>query len=150
LLCPGQEAQEPEYDRLLARWESPEQALLILQARDALPQTVDLDPRPQVISGESTFSPDIVAMVGGKPIYVQCEGGGPGKGQARQRKWGDYAAVTREFHIMVPNGRVQSDLISEITRWSMDTGTEVTLCICNLAKQKLEGPLWTYERHLSW
>ena len=154
LLSGDREPRESEYDRLLARHKSPEHVLLNLQARDALlahgAQAADLYPQPLRLPDGGTFDPDIVAVFDGKPLYVECERGGPKKREERQRKWDNYASVTRDFHIVVPNNRVQSNIISEVSRWSLETRTDVTLHICNLSKLQPEGPLWTYERRLSW
>ncbi|HUW14578.1 MAG TPA: hypothetical protein VM537_32960, partial [Anaerolineae bacterium] len=94
-----------------------------------------------------TFQTDLVANLNGKPLHALCR---VGTEDPTEICWADYATVTREFHIFVPDGKVQSSVISQVTRYSMDSTTPVDLRVCNLAAHTPDGPLWTYERHLSW
>ena len=151
MLHQGREAAEPDWDRLLPRHGSPEQVLFILQAHGILlaygATNLDLFPPPHALSGGATFQTDIVATVDGKPVHVLCLAGTE---EPVELSWANYAEVTREFHVFVPDGKVQSGVISQVTRYSMDSTTPVDLRICSLAAHTPDGPLWTYERHLSW
>ena len=118
----GQEPVESDYDRLLARHKSAEHVLLNLQARDALraagATSVDLYPHPVSLPNGGTFDVDMVAVFGGKPLYVEAERGSAPK--KRPQKWTNYAAVTKDFYIVVPNTKAKSRLISEIDRWACE------------------------------
>jgi hypothetical protein len=113
---------ESEYDRLLARHKSAEHVLLNLQARDALraggAESVDLYPHPVSLPNGGTFDVDMVAVFGGKPLYVEAERGSAPK--KRPQKWTNYAAVTKDFYIVVPNTKAKSRLISETDRWACE------------------------------
>jgi hypothetical protein len=88
-----------------------------------------------------------VANLDGKPFQALCRAGTEDPAEIC---WADYATVTREFSIFVSDRKVQSGVISQVTRWSMDSGSPVDLRVCNMEAQTPDGPLWTYERHLSW
>jgi hypothetical protein len=127
-----------EYDRLLARHKSPEHVLLNLRARDALQvagaESVDLYPHPVGLPTGGTFDVDLVAVVGGKPLYVEAERSG--KKEARVRKWTNYASVTKDFYVFVPNTDAKSGIISELSRWSYHNAKAaagVTLHLCQLS-----------------
>ena len=133
----GQEPVEPEYDRLLARHKSPEHVLLNLQARDALlaggAESVDLYPRPVPLPNGGTFDVDLVAVFEGRPLYVEAE---RGVGKKRTRKWDNYATVTKDFYVVVPNKKAKSAIISELDGWAyhnLDQATGVTLRVCQLS-----------------
>ena len=151
MLHPDQEAEEPDWDRLLPRRGSPEQVLLVLQAHGILlahgATSLDLCPPPHALSTGGTFQADLIATVDGRSLQALCR---VGTEDPAETSWDNYAAVTREFYIFVPDAKLQSGVISQITRWSMDGGTPVDLRICNLAAHTPDGPLCTYERHLSW
>jgi hypothetical protein len=118
----GEEPVESEYDRLLARHKSAEHVLLNLQARDALQaagaESVDLYPHPVSLPNGGTFDVDMVAVFDGKPLYVEAERGSAQK--KRPQKWTNYAAVTKDFYIVVPNTKAKSRLISETDRWACE------------------------------
>lgn len=81
-----------------------------------------------------------------RPLHVECERGTSGK---RDNKWRNYVAVTSDFYFVVPNNRVQSRILSEITEWMLRTEHSVAIHICNLsALINDEVPLWTVERQL--
>jgi hypothetical protein len=133
-----EEPAESEYDRLLARHKSPEHVLLNLRARDALQvagaESVDLYPHPVGLPTGGTFDVDLVAVVGGKPLYVEAERSG--KKEARVRKWTNYASVTKDFYVFVPNTDAKSGIISELSRWSYHNAKAaagVTLHLCQLS-----------------
>ncbi len=118
----GQEPVESEYDRLLARHKSAEHVLLNLQARDVLraggAKSVDLYPHPVSLPNGGTFDVDLVAVFDGKPLYVEAERGSAQK--KRPQKWTNYATVTKDFYIVVPNTKAKSRLISETDRWACE------------------------------
>jgi len=173
----GQEAVESEYDRLLARHKSDEHVLLNIQARDALleygAETVDLYPQPvrlpaggpfdssfafaqdapfafaQDAAQGRTFDIDLVAIFPGQPpLYVEAERGGAKNKAQRDQKWANYRLVTGDFYIVVPNKKVQAQIITEITTWAYQSRTRLTLHVCNLSLLKEGGPLWQFEREM--
>ncbi len=134
----GEEAAESVYDRLLARHKSAEHVLLNLQARDVLlaaaAESVDLYPRPVGLSNGGTFDVDLVAVVDGKPLYVEAERSG--RTDARVRKWSNYAVVTKDFYIFVPNTEAKTGIISELSVWAYrnaEAARGVTLHLCQLS-----------------
>ena len=151
MLHPGQQAVQPDCDRLLPRHGSPEQVGLVLQAHGILlaygATNLDICPLPHGLSSGGTFQAAIVANLNDKPVHVLCF---LGTEEPVELSWADYATVTREFHIFVPHSKVQSGVISQVTRYSMDSTTPVDLRVCNLAAYTAGGPLWTYERQLAW
>ena len=131
----GEEPVESKYDRLLARHKSAEHVLLNLQARDVLKaagaESVDLYPLPVNLENGGTFDVDLVAVFDGKPLYVEAERGHVSK--KRYRKWSNYAGVTGDFYIVVPNTKAKSRLISEIHEWTYrhpGRASGVTLHVC--------------------
>jgi hypothetical protein len=118
----GKEPVESEYDRLLARHKSAEHVLLNLQARGALlaagAESVDLYPHPVGLPSGGTFDVDMVAVFDDRPLYVEAERGSAQK--KRPQKWTNYAAVTKDFYIVVPNAKAKSRLISETDRWASE------------------------------
>lgn len=142
----GQDAVESEFDRLLARHKSPEHVLLNLQVRDVLleagAQSVDLYPRPITVPGGGTFDVDIVAIVNGKPIYVEAERGHVK--HLRPAKWGNYAKVTRDFYVAIPNQGAKSSLLSEIETWAYKASDEecrgIRLFMCQLSDYDPANP----------
>ena len=150
----GQEPVESEYHRLRARHKGDEHIALNLQARDlfaARGATVDLYPQRVVIPSEFYHDPDLVVVFPGedRPLYVECERG-VSKLRTRDNKWAHYATVTSDFYFVVPNDRVQSGILSEVTEWVIRTQQPaVTVRICNLsALTGDESPLWSVEKTL--
>jgi hypothetical protein len=134
----GKEPVASEYDRLLARHKSPEHVLLNLRARDALQaagaESVDLYPHPVGLPTGGTFDVDMVAVFDGKPLYVEAERSG--KKETRVRKWTNYASVTEDFYVFVPNTDAKSGIISELSKWSYHNAKAargVTLNVCQLS-----------------
>jgi hypothetical protein len=134
----GEEPVASEYERLLARHKSAEHVLLNLRARDALQvvgaESVDLYPHPVGLPTGGTFDVDLVAVVGGKPLYVEAERSG--KKEARVRKWTNYASVTKDFYVFVPNTDAKTGIISELSKWSYHNAKAaggVTLHLCQLS-----------------
>jgi hypothetical protein len=118
----GEEPVPSEYDRLLSRHKSAEHVLLNLQTRNALlaagAESVDLYPHPVGLPSGGTFDVDMVAVFDGRPLYVEAERGSASK--KRPQKWTNYAAVTKDFYIVVPNTKAKSRLISETDRWACE------------------------------
>jgi hypothetical protein len=134
----GEEPAESEYDRLLARHKSAEHVLLNLRARDVLlaagAESVDLYPRPVGLPNGGTFDVDLVAVLDGKPLYVEAERGGGKK--VRTQKWANYAAVTKDFYVVVPNAKAKSAVLSEVSLWAYrgdGAAAGVTLHLCQLS-----------------
>jgi len=150
----GEEPVKSEYDLLLARHKSPEHVLLNLHARSVLlsagAESVDLYPRPVPLSNGGTFDVDIVAVFGGKPLYVEAERAVSGSKGDRTHKWTNYATVTRNFYVVVPNKRSKTVIISEVSRWAYDNpdyAAGVTLHLCQLSE--FDGKtLWQVKRRL--
>lgn len=113
---------------------------------------VKLQRQTGLSSGRSpVFASDLVAVFPDedKPLYVVCERGGPKR--QRDTKWQNYAALTQDFYFVVPNTRVQSQMLSEITRWILRTEHSVTVCVCNLSALTTgEASLWTVEEQIAW
>lgn len=150
----GQEAVESEYDRLLARHKSDEHVLLNIQTRDALleygAEVVDLYPQPVSPPTGGLFDVDLVAVFPDQPpLYVEAERGGAKNRSQRDQKWANYRLVTGDFYIVVPNKKVQAQIITEITTWAYQTRNRLTLHVCNLSLLGKEGvPLWQFEREM--
>jgi len=148
----GREAAESEYDRLMRRHRSSEHVLLNLQAEEILEgwaEVVDLYPSRVEIPGVGVFDPDIVAVVGGRPMYVECERG-RGKSREKQgRKWEIYARATGgQFHIFVPNKPAQERVQRGVAEWAVENQAVITLRICTVSVWRREQtyPPWTFER----
>jgi hypothetical protein len=77
---------------------------------------------------------DMVAVFDGKPLYVEAERSG--KKETRVRKWTNYASVTEDFYVFVPNTDAKSGIISELSKWSYHNAKAargVTLNVCQLS-----------------
>ena len=150
----GKEAVESEYHRLKARHKGDEHIALNLQARDvfvARGATVNLYPERVVIQGELYHDPDLVVVFPGqdRPLYVECERGTSTR--TRDSKWEHYATVTSDFYFVVPNSKVQSGILSEVTEWVIRTQQPTTIIvhICNLsALTSDQATLWHVEKPL--
>jgi hypothetical protein len=134
----GEEAVESAYDRLLARHKSAEHVLLNLQARNVLQaagaKSVDLYPRPVGLLNGGTFDVDLVAVFDGKPLYVEAERSG--RKPPRVRKWNNYAVVTKDLYVFVPNKEAKTGIISELSEWAYHNAGAakgVTLHLCQLS-----------------
>ena len=152
-LLSGQEAVESEYDRLLARHKSDEHLLLNVQARDAFlecgAEAVDLYPQPVQLPSGGTFDVDLVVIFPGQsPLYVEAERGGAKNKRQRDQKWTNYRQVTRDFYIVVPNKKVQSQIVTEITTWAYQSRIHLTLHVCNLSQLGEDASLWHFEREM--
>ena len=154
-LTGGQEAQEPEYDRLLGRGRVPEHALLILQARDAMlahgAQAVDPHSPPVALVSGETLDPDLVAIFDGQALYIQCDwriGSEADDKAQRHRRFSRHVQVAPDLYVVLWPSRAQDKIISEANKWSLDTGLrrKITLHVCKLDKLQPSEPLWAYER----
>jgi hypothetical protein len=77
---------------------------------------------------------DLVAVFDNRPLYVEAERG-VGK-KVRTQKWTNYAAVTKDFYVVVPNTKAKSAMLSEVSLWAYraDGAAEgVTLHLCQLS-----------------
>lgn len=150
----GTEPVEPEVDRLLRRHKSQEQVVLALQARQALEEAgaemVDLLPEPIPLPGHRRpFEVDLVAVLDGHKIFVECERA-TSKGEQRLDKWSAYAQVTKDFYFFVPNREVLNRLVNELDLWAsrrLQDAAGVTLRICQLSSTRKDS-LWHYEQPL--
>lgn len=59
--------------------------------------------------------------------------------EERDRKWAHYRLVTGDFYIVVPNKKVQAQVVTEITTWAYQSRTRLTLHVCNLSLLKEGG-----------
>jgi len=148
----GQEPVEPEDDRLLRRHKSEEQVVLALQARAMLEgagaEMVDLFPAPAPLPGGGKFEADLVAVVEGKKVYVECERAASRK--KRLNKWSQYARLTGDFYFFVPNKDALNRLMTELNYWAyrrVQDAAGVTVHICQLTESQ-EGELWHLVRPL--
>lgn len=150
----GAEPVESEWDRLLRRHKSGEQAYLALQARqmleDAGAEMVDLFPEPVPLpDSQRPFEVDLVAVLDGRKIFVECERA-TSHGERRLDKWSAYARVTRDFYFFVPNKEAQGRLMTELNLWAYrrpQDAAGVTVHICQLSSGKTI-PLWHTARPL--
>jgi hypothetical protein len=145
------EPAESEYAKLISRHKSPEHVLLNLEVRDALLErgasSVNLFPSPTVLPEGGVVDVDLIAEWGGKTLYVECERETRKSPADRDRKWGNYAKVARDFYVICPDRRAQEALVSEITGWQMATRYSVKVHVTNLADVAGgEGNFWRYVR----
>jgi hypothetical protein len=148
----GEEPAASAYDRLLARHKSAEHVLLNLQARDVLmaagAKSVDLYPHPVSLPNGGTFDVDQVAVFDGQPLYVEAERNG--RTDTRVHKWNNYAIVTKDFYVFVPNTDAKTTLISELSVWAYNNAQAargVTLHLCQISA--FDGQrLWQTERSM--
>ena len=145
----GQSPVEPEDVRLLRRHKSEEQVVLALQARVVLEaagaEMVDLFPDPALLPGGGTFEVDLIAVLEGQKLYVECERAASRKN--RLEKWSRYARLTTDFYFFVPTKEALKRLESELNRWAYYRAQDaagVVIHICQLTAMKPEEPgqLW--------
>ena len=143
---------ESAYDRLLRRHKSPEHVLLNLQAAKILEpwaDAVDLFPSRLQVEGVGVFDPDIVAIVDGKPIFVECERGQGSRRELADRKWEILAAASGgQLHAIVPNRAVEQRVTRDIGRWAEENQASVVLRVSTISVWMRErpSPPWTSER----
>jgi len=148
----GQEAIEPEDERLLQRHKSEEQVMLALQARAILEthnaEWIDLFPDPQPLPGGGVFEIDLIAVLDGQKIFVELERAP--RGLRRVEKWERYARLTRSFYFFVPNKDALNRLMTEISHWAYhhsDQAAGVVVHICQVSGAR-NGELWQVVRTL--
>ena len=146
----GLEAVPSEWERLVARHGSDAHVLLTLDARDHLLRfgatAVDLDPTPVPTPDGGTFAPDLVVVLEGRPLYVECERDTRKDRAARARKWANYCQVTQAFCLVCPDAAAQKAIVSEITAWALEAHHAVRLHVACLARAA--DRLWTLEREI--
>jgi len=146
----GLEPLPSEWQRLVARHGSDAHVLLTLDARDHLLRfgatAVDLDPAPVPTPDGGTFAPDLVAVLEGRPLYVECERDTRKDPVARKRKWANYYQVTQDFCLICPDAAAQKAVVSEITAWALEAQRAVRLHVACLARTT--DRLWTLEREI--
>lgn len=158
LLLTGRAPVESEFDRLLRRHRSAEQALLALRARQVLEEfgatEVDLFPESIPIGDGRVFQVDVTAVLEGRRIFVECER--TSTRNPRLDKWSLYRAVTTEFYFFVPNKTVLGQLVTELNLWAfrrIDEAQGVTVHIHQVSARdkddKGERKLWHYVRPLA-
>lgn len=146
---------EPEFERLLRRHKSPEQAMLALRARQVLYEfgaEVDLFPDAIPIGNGRVFQVDLTAVLEGHRIFVECERASTRS--PRLDKWSMYRAVTTEFYFFVPNKTVLGQLMTELNLWAfrrIDEAQGVTVHIHQISAREKEDErkLWHYVRPLA-
>jgi hypothetical protein len=151
----GQTLSESLYQRLLNRHKTVEHTVLNLMARQVLRRfqytAIDLFPDSRRTPTGAVVIPDLTAVSpDGEMLLIECERlAKHHTAAARQNKWGDLAALTQgQFHVVVPGGHQQRDLITEVSQWIIETDTkQARLAICQYAKAiKPEATaLWTYQ-----
>lgn len=149
----GQEAAEPEDERLLRRHKSAEQVMLALLGRLVLEEAgaehVDLFPEPLPLPDGGRFEIDLVAVLEGQRLYIELERAS-GRGQKRLDKWSRYAQATKAFYFFVPNREALNRLMTELNYWAYRRAQDaagVVAHICQLTGGK-EGELWHLIRPL--
>jgi hypothetical protein len=145
------EPTESEYAKLISRHKSPEHVLLSLESREALLErgasSVNLFPNPAILPEGGVVDVDLVAEWDGKTLYVECERETRKSPADRDRKWGNYAKVARDFYVICPDRSAQQALVSEITSWQRATRYSVKVHVTNLADAAGgEGNFWRYVR----
>jgi hypothetical protein len=150
-LYAGQSAARPDWDRLMERYESAEQAALVLQAHSILlsrgASHLEFGAPGRVASDEITGVADLTCRLDGRPLQALC------RIEAEDHMRAPWAALSPqigELCFFVPDTKAQSAVISAVTRWSMERGIAVELRVCNQGAATPDGPMWTYERTLSW
>ena len=140
--------------RLLDRHKTIEHTVLNLLARSMLRRfhytAIDLFPAAQRTPAGAVVMPDLTAISpDGEVLLIECERLAKHRtAEERRNKWGDLAALTQgQFHVVVPGGQQQRDLITEISQWIMETNTKrARLSICQYTKalQPEAVSPWTY------
>lgn len=146
----GMEAVASEWERLVERHGSDAHVLLTLEGADHLRRfgatAVDVFPVPTQTADGGMFAPDIIAVVDGRPIYVECERRTRKDPVARDRKWANVYQVTNEFCIICPDEGACRAIVSEITGWAMERGKGVRLRVASLDRGER---LWVMEREIA-
>jgi PAS domain S-box-containing protein len=94
--------------------------------------------------------PDLTAVTPeGQRLLIECEWlAKHSTVEERRNKWGDLAALTDgQFHVVVPGGQQQRDLITEISQWITETSTKhAHLSVCQYLKAMRPEAVspWTY------
>ncbi len=146
----GVEAVESEWERLAERHGSDAHVLLTLEGADHLRRFgvrgVDLFPVPTRTPDGGTFAPDIVGVLEGRPIYVECERRTRKDPVARDRKWANVHQVTGEFYIICPDEGACRAVVAEVTGWAMERGKGLRLRVASLDRP---DRLWVIEREIA-
>jgi DNA-binding MarR family transcriptional regulator len=140
--------------RLLNRHKTHEHTVLNLLARSVLNRfgfdPIDLFPESRRTSDGSLVIPDIAATSpAGEVLLIECERLRQIRSlEERANKWGDLASITGgQLYVFVPSQAQQRDLISEISKWALETRARSTqLFICQYLKAirpEATSP-WTY------
>ena len=125
--------------------------LLNLQAAKILEpwaDAADLFPSRLQVEGLGVFDPDIVAIVDGNPIFVECERGQGSRRELADRKWEILAAASGgQLHVFVPNRAVERRLTRDIGRWAEENQASVVLRVCTVSVWMRDRPCppWTSE-----
>lgn len=145
----GMEPVVSEWERLGARHGSDAHVLLTLEGADHLRRfgatAVDVAPPYTQTPEGGTFAPDIVAVLEGRPVYVECERYTRKDRVARNRKWANYHQVTGEFCVICPDESAYKAIVAEVTAWAMESGKGVRLKVARLDQA---DRLWTLEREI--
>lgn len=154
----GLEPVESEFDRLLQRHKSPEQTLLALRARQVLEEfgaEVNLFPEPVVIRDGRVFQVDLVAILDGQQILVECER--MSTRTPRLDKWSLYRAATNNFYFFVPNQEILERLTTELNLWAYRRSDEAQGVVVHIHRMSArrekdtdgDRKLWHYVRPLA-
>lgn len=144
----GDEPVESEYDRLMTRHKSPEHVLLNMKARDALldagAESVDMYPRPVTLPDGGRLDVDLVAVFDGEPLYIEAERSR--SNAVREAKWTNLASIAEDLYVVVPNKKVKSAIISEITKWAYNDRSRAAGVVLHVCCLSTDGELWEYRR----
>lgn len=140
--------------RLLDRHKTVEHTVLNLLARSVLHRfhytAIDLFPELRRTSTGAVVMPDLTAVSpAGELLLIECERLAKHRtAEERCNKWSDLAELTHgQFHVVVPGGQQQRDLITEISQWLIETGTKrahLSVCQISRATRPEATSPWTY------
>jgi hypothetical protein len=111
---------------------------------------IDLFPQSQRTPTGAVVIPDLTGVSPeGEVLLIECERLAKQRAAAeRQNKWGDLAALTQgQFHVVVPGSQQQRELLTEISQWLIETGTQrahLSVCQISRAMRPETTSPWTY------
>ena len=134
-LLTGEDAGECRVTELLRRHKSVEHAALNVDAAEMLFRAgYDVDLFPDVVRVEGgEYRPDLVAVVGGERLYVECERTTP----KSDRKWQLYHQATGgRFYIVTISASAAEALRGHLRAWAQREGMEVVLRIADMERSR--------------
>jgi len=153
-LVTGRAWPESIYQRLLKRHKTVEHTVLNLMARQVLRRfqytAIDLFPAARRTSTGAVVIPVLTTVSPkGEVLLIECERLAKHRtAEERRNKWGDLAALTQgQFHVVVPGSQQQRELLTEISQWLIETGTQrahLSVCQISRAMRPETTSPWTY------